>query len=169
VSPPSLSFSLSLWHTLFFLNEIMTNQVLNKIVCCMMESFIYSAMFFSLLFYLPPNSRGTPCGPFASHQCAAAHRLKIAAIGIWRRMVGWQMNDDLGRIWKYWNTIPGICLEGLRKTTKDLTQDNRRRPRFEPSICQIQVLSVRRHHPVRCCRTLSAVHTVLVLLLLFEC
>jgi hypothetical protein len=58
---PSLSLSLS--HILVFLNEIMKNQVLNKIVCSMMESYFFIPKFFSLLFGLPPNSRGTPADP----------------------------------------------------------------------------------------------------------
>jgi hypothetical protein len=50
------------------------------------------------------------------------------------------MNDDWGRIWK--ETVvasprycPGIRVEGLRKTTKDLFQDTR--PGFEPHTCRV--------------------------------
>jgi hypothetical protein len=39
------------------------------------------------------------------------------------------MKDKLGRIWKAAVMVlsrhyPGICLEGLRRTTKNLNQDN---------------------------------------------
>jgi hypothetical protein len=42
-------------------------------------------------------------------------------------MVGWLMSDDLERIWKeaamaYSKYYPGICLDGLRKTTENLSQ-----------------------------------------------
>jgi hypothetical protein len=41
-----------------------------------------------------------------------------------------QMIDELERLWKeivmaYLRHYPGICLEGLRKKTKNLTQDSR--------------------------------------------
>jgi hypothetical protein len=101
VSPPP---SLSLCHTpSLFLNEIMKNQVLNKIVCSMMESYIFIPKFFLASFRpsakLPRHTRG----PFASHQCAAAHRLKIAAL--WT-----QAYPDSRIIFSAWSSFTSIVL-----------------------------------------------------------
>jgi hypothetical protein len=57
----------------------MKNQIFNEMVRSMMETYFLSFSF-SLLFDLPPNSRGTTADP---HQCAAADRLKIAALAKW--------------------------------------------------------------------------------------
>jgi hypothetical protein len=44
----------------------------------MMESYFFIPQFFLASFDLPPNSHGTPADHL--HQCAAAHRLKIAGL-----------------------------------------------------------------------------------------
>jgi hypothetical protein len=46
----------------------------------MMESYFFLPQFFLASFRPSPKLPRHTCGPFASHQCAAAHRLKIAGV-----------------------------------------------------------------------------------------
>jgi hypothetical protein len=54
----------------------------------MMESYFFIPQFFLASFRPSPKLPRHTCGPFASHQCAAAHRLKIAALTERRGRVG---------------------------------------------------------------------------------
>jgi hypothetical protein len=46
----------------------------------MMERYYFIPQFFSRLFSTSPKPLRHTCGPYASHLCAAAHRLKIAGL-----------------------------------------------------------------------------------------
>jgi hypothetical protein len=80
------------------------------------------------------------------------------------------MNWKGERTWKdafgAWFTVlpPGICVEGLRKTTKSLKQD--RRPRSEPGTTRMRagILTTLPCHSVRDLDKLSVAQLVLLLL-----
>jgi hypothetical protein len=69
-----------------------------------MESYFFIPQFFLASFLPTPKLPLHTCRPFASHQCAAAHRLKIAGLEtlcsraslqvdyLWLRVTAWQIH-----------------------------------------------------------------------------
>jgi hypothetical protein len=53
---------------------------LNKIVCSVMESYFFIPQNFSRFFSAFPQTPAAHLRALRSHQCAAAHRLKIARL-----------------------------------------------------------------------------------------
>jgi len=70
-------------------------------------------------------------------------------------MVEWLENDEQVRIWKevvmaYWKHCPNICLDGMKKTLENLSQDSQRPTQYlnqHLSNFWMQVQNFTLHHP----------------------
>jgi hypothetical protein len=99
------------------------------------------------------------------HSAVSQKAVIFSPIFMWRIM-NWKGERTCKEAFGAWFTVspPGICVEGLRKTTKSLSQD--RRPRSEPGTTRMRagILTTLPCHSVRDLDKLSVAQLVLLLL-----